>query len=69
MISFLGGQLYSGRGGQFPVSAEGIVVSETQTRLAQARDHRVAALYRHYVARINLADAAGAAQVFIQGRI
>jgi len=25
MISFLGGQLYSGRGGQFPVSAEGIL--------------------------------------------
>jgi outer membrane protein TolC len=47
--------------------ANSMEVSDAQTRLAQARDNRVAALYRHNVARIDLADAAGTVQAFVQG--
>ncbi|MFN0100735.1 MAG: hypothetical protein ACKV2U_01460 [Bryobacteraceae bacterium] len=45
--------------------ANSLDVSDAQTRLAQARDNRVAALYRHNVARIDLA-AAGTVQTFVE---
>ena len=41
-------------------------VADAQTRLSQARDNRVAALYRHNHARVQLAAATGTIENFIQ---
>ena len=46
--------------------ATSLEVADAQARLSQARDNRIAALYRHNLARLNLADATGTIQSFIQ---
>jgi len=46
--------------------ATSVEVADAQARLSQARDNRVAALYRHNLARLNLADATGTIQSFIR---
>ena len=46
--------------------ATSVEVADAQARLSQARDNRVAALYRHNLARLNLADATGTIQSFVQ---
>ena len=46
--------------------ATSVEVVDAQTRLSQARDNRVVALYRHNYARVELASATGTIQNFLQ---
>ena len=46
--------------------ANGIEVTDAQTRVARARDNRIQALYNHNLARIDLGTAMGSIQSVIQ---
>jgi outer membrane protein len=46
--------------------ANGVEVTDAQTRLERARDNRIAALYNYNVARVDLAQATGAIRQLIQ---
>lgn len=46
--------------------AGGLEVTDAQTRLERARDNRTAALYRHNIARIDLAEAMGKARELVR---